>query len=65
MLNSICGIRLSTYGVCLGWIGVIFSFLAVILVSVSLGYADEIAQQIVKDSNDPTLSVDQVRTGED
>ncbi|KAH8246574.1 hypothetical protein KR032_002837 [Drosophila birchii] len=62
MLNSVCGMRLNTYGVGLGWIGVIFSFLAVILTSIGLGNADAIAQQIVKDSQNTKMTVDEVRT---
>ncbi|KAH8253424.1 hypothetical protein KR032_005460 [Drosophila birchii] len=61
MLGSVCGMRLSTYGVVLGWIGVIFSFLAVILTSIGLGNADDIAQQIVKDSQNAQLTEDKVR----
>ncbi|KAH8369517.1 uncharacterized protein LOC110184089 [Drosophila serrata] len=62
MLNSVCGMRLSTYGVGLGWIGVIFSFLAVILTSIGLGNADELARQIVEENHNTKLTVDEVRT---
>ncbi|KAH8254970.1 hypothetical protein KR038_005081 [Drosophila bunnanda] len=63
MLNSVCGMRLTTYGIGLGWIGVIFSFLAVILTCIGLGNVDELAQQIVKENADnKQWTVDQVRT---
>ncbi|XP_017033196.1 uncharacterized protein [Drosophila kikkawai] len=61
MLTSVCGMRLTTYGVGLGWIGVIFSFLAVILTSIALGNVDEIAQEMVKAQN-TNLTEDQMRT---
>ncbi|KAH8336845.1 hypothetical protein KR059_005453 [Drosophila kikkawai] len=62
MLTSVCGMRLTTYGVGLGWIGLIFFFLAVILTSIALGNVDEIAQKMVKAQN-TNLTEDQMRTG--
>ncbi|KAH8337028.1 hypothetical protein KR059_012142 [Drosophila kikkawai] len=62
MLSSVFCMRLNTYGVVIGWLGVIFSFLAVILLSVALGFADEIAQQIVEANKSADVTVDQVRS---
>ncbi|XP_017014509.1 uncharacterized protein [Drosophila takahashii] len=57
MLTSVFCMRLNTYGVVIGWLGVIFSFLATILLSVALGFVDKIAQQIVDtEKNDMTVS---------
>ncbi|XP_017051760.1 uncharacterized protein LOC108095245 [Drosophila ficusphila] len=62
MLNSVCCMRLHTYGVVIGWLGAIFSFLGTILVSVALGFADEIAKQIVEQNPSSNLTVDSVRS---
>ncbi|XP_017077033.1 uncharacterized protein LOC108111906 [Drosophila eugracilis] len=63
MLTSVFCMRLNTYGVVIGWLGVIFSFLATILLSVALGFVDEIAQEIVKSAQKTDLTVSEVRTG--
>jgi len=63
MLTSVFGMRLNTYGVVIGWLGVIFSFLATILLSVGLGFVDEIAQQIVDTQKNTEMTLSEVRTG--
>lgn len=63
MLNSVFFMRLNTYGVVIGWLGVIFSFLATILLSVALGFVDEIAQQIIAADKSSDLTEEQVRNG--
>ncbi|XP_016991429.1 uncharacterized protein LOC108053332 [Drosophila rhopaloa] len=62
MLTSVFCMRLSTYGVVIGWLGAIFSFLATILLAVGLGFVDEIAQQIVESGKNPDMSVSEVRS---
>ncbi|XP_016940469.2 uncharacterized protein [Drosophila suzukii] len=62
MLTSVFGMRLNTYGVVIGWLGVIFSFLATILLSVGLGFVDEIAQQIVDTQKNTEMTLSEVRT---
>lgn len=53
MLKSLFFMRLNTAGIVIGWLSVVGSLLAIIVEGVALGYADMIAQQIVKqlDSN--------------
>ncbi|KAH8285831.1 hypothetical protein KR018_012363 [Drosophila ironensis] len=46
MLQKVCCMRLNTYGVVVGWLGLIVSFLAVILLATCLGFSTEIAQKI-------------------
>ncbi|XP_043643086.1 uncharacterized protein LOC122613127 [Drosophila teissieri] len=62
MLSRVFCMRLNTYGVVIGWLGVILSFLATILLSVALGFVDEIAQQIAKESKDPDMTTTQIRS---
>ncbi|KAH8291354.1 hypothetical protein KR054_010949 [Drosophila jambulina] len=62
MLTSVFCMRLNTYGVVIGWLGVIFSFLATILLSVALAFVDEIAQQIVDTKPSDHMQLDQVHT---
>ncbi|XP_016957891.1 uncharacterized protein LOC108029910 [Drosophila biarmipes] len=62
MLTSVFCMRLNTYGVVIGWLGVIFSFLATILLSVGLGFVDQIAQQIVDTQKNTEMTVSEVRT---
>ncbi|EDX07743.1 uncharacterized protein LOC6735184 [Drosophila simulans] len=62
MLSRVFCMRLNTYGVVIGWLGVILSFLATILLSVALGFVDEIAQQIAKESKDSDMTVTQIRS---
>ncbi|EDV55144.1 uncharacterized protein LOC6547103 [Drosophila erecta] len=62
MLSRVFCMRLNTYGVVIGWLGVIFSFLATILLSVCLGFVDEIAQQIAKDSTNSDMTVTEIRS---
>ncbi|KAH8369516.1 uncharacterized protein LOC110184088 [Drosophila serrata] len=62
MLTKVFCMRLNTYGVVIGWLGIIFSFLATILLSVALGFVDEIAQQIVAGSKSADVTLDQVRS---
>ncbi|XP_041631718.1 uncharacterized protein [Drosophila kikkawai] len=40
MLSSVCCMRLNTYGMVIGWLGVIFSILAVTLLSLGLAQAN-------------------------
>ncbi|KAH8270889.1 hypothetical protein KR018_011305 [Drosophila ironensis] len=61
MLQRVCCMRLNTYGVVVGWLGLIFSFLAVILLATGLGFATEIAQKIAQDINDPNASAEDIR----
>ncbi|KAH8402033.1 hypothetical protein KR009_009305 [Drosophila setifemur] len=61
MLNSVFCMRLNTYGVVIGWLGAIFSFLASILLAVGLGFVDEVAKMVIKEADNPDVSVDQVR----
>ncbi|KAH8348880.1 hypothetical protein KR084_012145 [Drosophila pseudotakahashii] len=61
MLTSVFCMRLNTYGVVIGWLGVIFSFLATILLSVALGFVDNIAQQIVDTEKQADMTVSEVR----
>ncbi|BFG05978.1 uncharacterized protein DMAD_04583 [Drosophila madeirensis] len=62
MLTKVLGMRLNTYGVVVGWLGAIWSFLAVILLSTALGFSDEISEEIAKSTNDPNMTVSKVRT---
>ncbi|EDW31649.1 GL10847 [Drosophila persimilis] len=62
MLTKVLGMRLNTYGVVVGWLGAIWSFLAVILISTALGFADEISEEIAKNSQDPNMTAIQIRT---
>ncbi|XP_022226096.1 uncharacterized protein LOC111076568 [Drosophila obscura] len=60
MLTKVCGMRLNTYGMVVGWLGVIWSFLAVILLGTALGFVDEIAEEVAKSNQ--KMSVSQIRT---
>ncbi|XP_017125923.1 uncharacterized protein LOC108145193 [Drosophila elegans] len=62
MLSRVFCMRLNTYGVVIGWLGAILSFLATILLAVALGFVDEIAQQIVDANKNPDVTVSQVRS---
>jgi len=63
MLSRVFCMRLNTYGVVIGWLGVILSFLATILLSLALGFVDEIAQQIAKGSEDSNKTATEIRSG--
>ncbi|XP_033250766.1 uncharacterized protein LOC117189817 [Drosophila miranda] len=43
-------------------LGAIWSFLAVILISTALGYADKISEEIAKNTKDPNMTAIQIRT---
>eukprot|EP00099_Drosophila_melanogaster_P019980 NP_611379.2 uncharacterized protein Dmel_CG15098 [Drosophila melanogaster] len=62
MLSRVFCMRLNTYGVVIGWLGVILSFLATILLSLALGFVDEIAQQIAKGSEDSNKTATEIRS---
>ncbi|EDW02699.1 uncharacterized protein LOC6560460 [Drosophila grimshawi] len=47
MLTSLCCMRLNTAGVVLGWLGVVGSFVLMILASVVLGNSDVLAKQVM------------------
>lgn len=64
MLRSVFCMRLNTYGMVIGWLGAIFSFLATIILSVALGFSKQIAEEIVKqDPDQANMTVDQVHSG--
>lgn len=64
MLRSVFCMRLSTYGMVIGWLGAIFSFLATIILAIALGFSKQIAEEIVKQQTDQTdMTVDQVHSG--
>ncbi|KAH8340216.1 hypothetical protein KR067_013685 [Drosophila pandora] len=63
MLRSVFCMRLSTYGMVIGWLGAIFSFLATIILAIALGFSKQIAEEIVKQQTDQTeMTVDQVHS---
>ena len=62
MLGSFCGIRLNTAGVIIGWIGAVLSLLTIVLISLALGYLDELVKSIVEQANDPNFDAATART---
>ncbi|XP_030387162.1 uncharacterized protein LOC115633816 [Scaptodrosophila lebanonensis] len=61
MLNKCCFMRLHTAGMVIGWVGIVGSFISVIVLSVVLANVDELVKAIV--DHDPNVNGAGIRTG--
>ncbi|KAI8127159.1 hypothetical protein CVS40_3003 [Lucilia cuprina] len=52
-MNHLCGIRLSTVGVVVGWFNLIGAFFSTILIIVAFTQLDDVVKMIEEQMNDP------------